>query len=122
MLRVRVNGLAFLPASIGDLTGLKRLILSYNSLNKLPDSLSKLTSVTYYSYIGEPGLNLNNDKVETCPSKAILAKAGGFMSGNPRGTWQAWSCTGFTSTWRRGLGTNAIIGTTTRRATGSEGR
>ena len=72
-------GLTSLPASIGKLTGLQYLYLNNNSLTSLPTSLSKLTSVT------AGNLHVGNNKLAKCPSLAILAMAGGAISGNPSG-------------------------------------
>jgi len=59
----RVKGIALepcslmlLPASIGDLTGLKGLDVNNNSLTTLPASLSNLTGVMATSADGNPGL------------------------------------------------------------------
>jgi len=76
-------GLTSLPDSIGDLTALTVLDLKSNGLTSLLASLSKLTVLTG----GE--LRLDNNELMACPSKAILAKAGGRISGNPCGPCQS---------------------------------
>ena len=80
----RVKGIALepcslmlLPASIGDLTGLKGLDVAFNGLTSLPASIGGLT--------GMIGLDLNNNSLTTLP--ASLSNLTGVMAtsadGNP---------------------------------------
>ena len=79
-------GITSLPTSFGYLKGLTFLVLNNNGLTSLPtSSLIQLTNVRATSFNGNPGLVLNNNQLTACPSAAILAKAGGTVTGNPCG-------------------------------------
>lgn len=53
-LDIRAQNLTELPDSIGQLTQLRRLIVSDNQLEKLPDSISQLSNLKYLDIVDNP--------------------------------------------------------------------
>ena len=70
------NQLAGLPDAIGQLTGLKSLVLGYNPLTALPESIVALTSLTKLNLGAQPliAYPINPSLVRSARSAAVQAR------------------------------------------------